>query len=71
MDKYLQIAQGIVSIVLIVSILLQQRGTAMGSAFGGGGESYSTRRGAQKKLLILTIVLGTIFITLTLLNLLY
>lgn len=71
MDKYLQIAQATVSIALIISILLQQRGTAMGSAFGGGGESYSTRRGIQKKLLVSTIVLGVIFISLTLLNLLF
>jgi preprotein translocase subunit SecG len=71
MDKYLQIAQAIISIVLIIVILLQQRGTAMGSAFGGSGESYSTRRGVQKKLLIITIILGTLFISLTLLNLLF
>ena len=50
-------------------ILLQQRGTALGSAFGGGGEFYSTRRGIQKKLFWATIFLGAAFIFLALLNL--
>lgn len=70
MSTYLTIAQGIVSVLLIISILLQQRGTAMGSAFGGGGESYSTRRGAEKKIYIGSIILGVLFIGLAILNLL-
>ncbi|MFW6282715.1 MAG: preprotein translocase subunit SecG [Minisyncoccales bacterium] len=69
MSQYLTIAQGIVSVLLIIFILLQQRGTAMGSAFGGGGESYSTRRGAEKKLYIGSIVLGILFIGFAVLNL--
>ncbi len=69
MSNYLTIAQAIVSVFLIIFILLQQRGTAMGSAFGGGGESYSTRRGAEKKLYIGSIVLGVLFVGLAILNL--
>ncbi len=68
--NYLLIAQTIVSVLLIGFILFQQRGTALGSAFGGGGESYATRRGLQKKLLWGTIVLGSLFIILGVLNLL-
>ena len=71
MGSYLAIAQIIVAILLIVFILFQQRGTALGSAFGGGGEFYSTRRGIQKKLLWATIILGAAFIILALLNLFY
>lgn len=64
---YLQI---IVSVILIVFILIQQRGTALGSAFGGeGGGFYGTRRGIQKKLFWATVVLGALFIILALLNL--
>ena len=63
---YSQIA---VSIILIVLIAMQQRGTALGSAFGGGSEFYSTRRGIQKKLFYSTIVLVTLFIVLSILGL--
>ncbi len=70
MQEYLPFIQIIVSIVLIVLILIQQRGTALGSAFGqDGGGFYSTRRGIQKKLLWATIIGGVIFIFLALLNL--
>lgn len=70
MEKFLLISQILVSIFLIVFILLQQRGTALGSAFGGGeGGVYGTRRGIQKKILWATIILGILFIILALLNL--
>ncbi len=71
MNNNLLIAQSIVSILIVIAILLQQRGTALGSAFGGGGEVYSTRRGIQKNLLWATIVLTIAFLTLTVLNLVY
>jgi len=67
----LNIAQIAVSIILIILILLQQRGTALGSAFGGGGEVYSTRRGVQKKIFWATILLGAAFIILAVLNLIF
>jgi len=71
METFLTIAQVIVAVLLIVFILFQQRGTALGSAFGGdsGGSFYSTRRGIQKKLLWATIFCGAIFIILAILNL--
>ena len=67
--NFILIAQLAIAIVLIVLILLQQRGTALGSAFGGGGEVYSTRRGVQKKMYWATIGLGAAFIILAILNL--
>jgi len=69
MPSIFTIAQIIVTAFLIVFILLQQRGTALGSAFGGGGEFYSTRRGIQKKIFWATIILGIAFIFLSILNL--
>lgn len=67
----LQIVQILIAIALIVLILLQQRGTALGSSFGGGdgGSFYSTRRGAQKKIYWATIILAIAFIVLSLINL--
>jgi len=69
MEKFLIPAQIIVAVFLIILILLQQRGTALGSAFGGGGEFYGTRRGVQKKIFWGTILLGIAFIILAILNL--
>jgi len=71
MKDYLIIAQIVIPILLIISILIQQRGTALGSAFGGqgGGGFYSTRRGIQKKIFIASIILGTLFIAVSFLNL--
>jgi len=70
MKEFLPIAQIVVAVFLIIFILLQQRGTALGSAFGGGGGFYATRRGIQKKIFWATVVLGALFIILALLNLL-
>jgi len=69
MKEYLPFIQIIVSGLLIVFILLQQRGTALGSAFGGEGGFYATRRGLQKKIFWATVVLGVLFLALALLNL--
>ena len=70
MQQYLPFVQIIVAAILMVLILLQQRGTALGSAFGQEGGFYATRRGIQKKMFWGTAVLGGTFIALTILNLL-
>ena len=48
MDKILNIVQIILACLLMTVILLQHRGTALGGAFGGEGNVYRTRRGAEK-----------------------
>ena len=63
---YVQIA---ISIILIILIAIQQRGTALGSAFGGGGEHFASRRGIQKNLHYATIVAVALFIMLSILGL--
>lgn len=70
MKEFLPFIQIGVAVLLVVFILLQQRGTALGSAFGGEGGFYATRRGLQKKIFWLTVGLGAAFIILALLNLL-
>lgn len=71
MQEYLPLIQIIVSIALIVLILVQQRGTALGSAFGQEGGFYSTRRGIQQKIFWATVVCAVLFIVLALANLLF
>ena len=69
MKEYLPFAQIVVAIILTVLILLQQRGTALGSAFGQAGGFYGTRRGIQKKIFWGTVLFGVLFILFALLNL--
>jgi preprotein translocase subunit SecG len=71
MEKFLPVLQIVVAIFLIITILLQQRGTALGSALGGEGGFYATRRGIQKKIFWASVVFGFLFITLAVLNLLF
>lgn len=69
--RYLIYLQLVVAVLLVTSILLQQRGQALGQAFGGEGGFYATRRGLQKKLFWATLVLGALFIILSLFNLVF
>lgn len=69
MTSYLLIAQMIVSAALIILILFQQRGTALGSTFGGEGTFYATLRGIQKKIFWATVIFAFLFIALALLSL--
>ena len=68
MREILPLVQIVVSIALVILILLQQRGQALGSAFGGEGRFYATKRGIQKKIFWATVVFGALFIILALLN---
>ena len=61
MTTSLGIAQIIISVALITAILLQSKGTGLGSVFGGDGSVFRTRRGAEKGLFQLTIVLAVAF----------
>jgi len=67
----LSIIQLISAILLIISILLQNRGTGLGAAFGGDGNVYRTKRGLESFLFKATIVLAAIFLVVSLLNVLY
>jgi preprotein translocase subunit SecG len=53
--QYFQIVQIIVGIALIITILLQARGSGLGSVFGGTGTVFKTRRGIDKLLFRMTI----------------
>ena len=64
----LLLLQMIVSILLLLAILIQAKGTSLGRVFGGQ-TSYHTKRGAEKALFYATIVLGLLFVGLSLLNL--
>lgn len=50
------------AVLLIVAILLQQRGASLGAGFGGSSELYTTRRGLDKNLFEVTIFLAIAFV---------
>ena len=66
MNIPLTIAQVVVAILLITTVLLQQRGTGLSATFGGKGNIYRTKRGLEKILFIGTIVLAVLFVGLAL-----
>lgn len=57
----LSIVQISTVVLLTIAILLQAKGAGLGAVFGGEGNVYRTKRGAERVLFIATIVLGVIF----------
>lgn len=68
MQKYLEIAQIAVSVLLIAAILLQARGSGLSSTFGGEGNVFRTKRGVEKALFRSTIVFAVLFLGIALAN---
>ncbi len=65
-SKTLLIIQIIVSVLLAVSVLLQNRAEGLGQMFGGGGEIFRTKRGLEKFLYYFTIALIIVLVILSL-----
>lgn len=68
MKNVLAIAQIVISVTIIAAILLQAKGTGLGSVLGGGGEMFRSKRGVEKILYSLTIVLCALFLVSSLLG---
>ncbi len=62
MQTYFSIAQIVISIALILAVLLQVRGGGLGGIFGQASTVFRTKRGVEKTLFQLTIVLVVLFI---------
>ncbi len=71
MPTYLAIAQLMVAIALIVVIMFQLHGGGMGGIFGQSDSVYRTRRGIERSLFILTIVLAVVFVIVAIISVLY
>jgi preprotein translocase subunit SecG len=61
-DNILQIATVVSAVLLILLILLQQRGASLGAGFGSSGELYTSRRGIDKSLFDVSVVIAVIFV---------
>lgn len=55
------VVQIILSVLLVFAVTLQRRGTQAGIAFGGGGESFRSKKGIEQFLFYATIVLAVLF----------
>lgn len=62
MTTILPLLQILISLLLIGAILIQSQGTGLGSAWGGGGEYYRSKRGVEKILFKATIILSILFL---------
>jgi preprotein translocase subunit SecG len=64
MKSLLPYIQLILSVLLVVAILLQRTGAQVGGAFGGSdnfSSAFHTRRGFEKFLFVITIIIGVLF----------
>lgn len=68
MSTGIKIAQIVISVLLMASILLQSRGSGLSGVFGGSSGIYRTKRGVEKSLFISTIVLAVLFFGIAILS---
>jgi preprotein translocase subunit SecG len=57
----LAIGQDIIGVFLMISILLQNRGSGLSATFGGDSSVYRSRRGIERRLWQFTILLAILF----------
>ena len=68
MQTYFNVAQIVLSVALILVILLQVRGGGLGGIFGQADTVYRTKRGIERTLFQLTIVLIVMFLIIAVLT---
>jgi preprotein translocase subunit SecG len=68
METLLQIASIVVSVIMIIMFMLQEKGGALGTLLGGeaGGGIARTRRGLEKTIFQVTIILCIAFLAISL-----
>lgn len=62
MQQFIFLIQIVIAVLLVLIILVQQKGTGLGGTFGGELGFYRTKRGAEKLLFNITILLSGLFI---------
>lgn len=70
MTVYLNIVQIIASVALIALTIMQSKGAGLGRMFGGDSSIYRTRRGIEKTMFRVTIILAVVFFLTSLLSVL-
>lgn len=62
MLTFLTFFQIAVSLILVLLILTQERGTGLSLTFGGVGHVYHSKRGAEKVIALATVVFAILFV---------
>ena len=70
MSVYLNIVQILISVVLILVILLQTRGSGFSATFSSDSSIYRSRRGVEKTLFNFTIALAVVFVLMSIVSVL-
>ena len=65
LQKVFIVVQVVVGTLMAVTILMQNSGSSLGSAFGGGDTFHTVRRGPEKILHYITIGLAITFVGLS------
>lgn len=68
MVTYFNVAEIIISIVLVAVLLLQTRGAGFNGTFNSDSSVFRSRRGLEKTLFQLTIVLAVVFAVVSILS---
>lgn len=68
METVILVAQTIIGVLLIGAILLQAQGSGLGTTWGGGGETYHTKRGLEKVIFYATIGLVVMLVAVSVLG---
>lgn len=69
MDTAIDLAMIIISVVLILVVLLQTKGSSFSGAFGGDTSGiYRTRRGIEKTLFQFTIGIAVVFVAMAIVS---
>ena len=63
MNDIFQIITIISAVLMTILILLQTRGAGLGAGFGGSGELFTARRGVDKTMHQVTIIIAIIFVS--------
>jgi preprotein translocase subunit SecG len=66
---FLNLVQILICLLLTALILLQAKGTGLGTAFGGQSQTYHSKRGVEKAIFYLTVSLSVLFVVISLLAL--
>jgi preprotein translocase subunit SecG len=67
----ISLIQIVLGVTLVTAILLQSKGAGLSGIFGGEGNVYRTKRGAEKTLFLFTIVNSILFFSIALLNVIF
>lgn len=68
METAFRVITVVSAVLLVLFILIQARGASLGAGFGGSSEIHTTRRGVDKSIHQLTVILAIIFVLSILLN---